>query len=407
MLDHPSLTLVPGFRAAGVHARIKASSRPEKLDVALVASETPCAAAAVFTTNLVKAAPVLYDQALLARRAEGVHAVVINSGNANAVTGMRGLADAERTAREVEAALGAPQDSVLVMSTGVIGQHMPMDRLLPGVRAAVAALDTSEEAGHRAARAIMTTDTVSKEAATRVEVGGRVVTIAGIAKGAGMIAPHMATLLSVVVTDVAATPQALHAALTDAADRSFNCVTVDGDMSTNDTLIVLANGQAGNAPLTGPDTPGYNTFVQGLREVCAALARLMARDGEGATKMVTIRVTGAPDFAMARRVGLAIGNSNLVKTAIHGEDANWGRVLCAAGYSGASVDPNRLNLWFDAVQLVRDGAPTDYREEDAHATLTKPEVTIRVDLGLGDSEAEVWTCDLSYEYVRVNADYRT
>ncbi len=407
MLDKPSLTLVPGFRAAAVHARIKASSPPTKLDVSLVASDGPCAAAAVFTTNKVKAAPVLYDQAVLARHPNAVQAVVVNSGNANAVTGAPGLADAEATARAAEELLGLTRDSVLVMSTGVIGQALPMERLLAGVQAATECLDSAPEAGHRMARAIMTTDTFPKEAATRIAVGGREVTIAGIAKGAGMIAPHMATMLSVVVTDVAATPAALQAALLDAADRSFNCVTVDGDMSTNDTLIVLANGRAQNETLTGPDAPGYAEFLAGLRDVCAGLARQVARDGEGATKLVTVRVTGAADWATARQVGLAVANSNLVKTAIHGEDANWGRVLCAAGYSGADVDPDRLSLWFDRVQLVAHGHPTDYREEDAHATLTKAEVTVRVDLGQGDAEAEVWTCDLSQDYIRINADYRT
>lgn len=407
MLDHPSLTLVPGFRVGAVHARIKASSPPDKLDVSLIVSDGPCAAAAVFTTNKVKAAPVLYDQALLARNTSNIRAVITNSGNANAVTGVPGLTAAETTARTVEAALDLPRDSVLVMSTGVIGQALPMDRLLPGVHAAAQALDTSHEAGHRVARAIMTTDTFPKEAATQVVVGGQTVTIAGVAKGAGMIAPNMATLLSVVITDVDATPAALQTALKDAADRSFNCVTVDGDMSTNDTLIVLANGQAQNATITGPTSPGYAEFLTGLREVCAALARLIARDGEGATKMVTIRVTGATDWAMARQVGLSIGNSNLLKTALHGEDANWGRVLCAAGYSGANVDPDRMSLWFDDVQLLHRGHPTDYLEKDAHATLTKRDVTIRVDLGLGQSEAEIWTCDLSYDYVRINADYRT
>lgn len=407
MLDTPSLTLVPGFRAAAVHARVKASSPPEKLDVAVVASDTPAIAAGVFTTNRVKAAPVTYDQDILARHAAGIRAVVINSGNANAVTGAQGLADARATAETAAAALGVDANSVLVMSTGVIGQMLPMDRLLPGVTAAVNALDGGNDAGHRVARAIMTTDTFPKEAAVRVTVAGRKVTIAGVAKGAGMIAPHMATLLSVIATDVAIRPAALRAALEDAADRSFNCVTVDGDMSTNDTLLALANGQAENPVIDGPDSPGYAEFLDGLRQVSAALARMIARDGEGATKFVTIRVMGAPSWQTARQVGLAVGNSSLVKTALHGEDANWGRVLCAVGYSGADVDAERLALWFDQVQLVRDGAPTDYQEADAHATLTKPEVLIRIDLGQGDAEAEVWTCDLSYDYVRINADYRT
>ncbi len=407
MIDNPSLTLVPGFRAAAVHARVKASSPPEKLDLALVVSDVPCTAAGVFTTNRVKAAPVIYDQAVLARRADAIRAVLVNSGNANAVTGTQGMNDAQAMAQKAAEALGIPADSVLVMSTGVIGQALPMERVTPGIDAAAQALDAAEEAGHRVARAIMTTDTFPKAAATQVEVNGRSVTIAGVAKGAGMIAPNMATLLSVIVTDAAATPSALHAALVAAADRSFNSITVDGDMSTNDTLLVLANGQAGNALLMGPQSPGYDVFLAGLTEVAAALARMIARDGEGATKLVTIKITGAPDFTAARRVGLAIGNSNLVKTAIYGEDANWGRVMCAAGYSGVDLDADRLSLWFDDVCLLRYGQPTDYKEEDAHATLTKDEVTITVDLGMGSATAEVWTCDLSKDYVSINADYRT
>ncbi|MFN8497048.1 MAG: bifunctional glutamate N-acetyltransferase/amino-acid acetyltransferase ArgJ [Anaerolineae bacterium] len=407
MFDNPSLTLTPGFRAAAVHARVKASSPPEKLDIALVASDTPCTAAGVFTTNRVKAAPVVYDQAVLARRADAIRAVVVNSGNANAVTGAQGMTDAQAMAHAVAEALGVPADSVLVMSTGVIGQALPMERIAPGIAAAAQALDATPDAGHHVARAIMTTDTFPKAAATQVEVDGRMVTIAGVAKGAGMIAPNMATLLSVIVTDAAATPAALRAALTSAADHSFNSITIDGDMSTNDTLLLLANGQAGNALLMGPQSPGYDAFLAGLTEVAAALAKMIARDGEGATKLVTIKVTGAPDFAAARQVGLAIGNSSLVKTAIYGEDANWGRVLCAAGYSGVELDPEKLSLWFDDVCLLRYGQPTDYREEDAHATLTKAEVTITVDLGMGKAGAEVWTCDLSRDYVSVNADYRT
>ncbi len=407
MIDNPSLTLVPGFRAAAVHARVKASSPPEKLDLALVVSDAPCTAAGVFTTNRVKAAPVVYDQAVLARRADAIRAVLVNSGNANAVTGAQGMSDAQAMAQKAAEALGVAADSILVMSTGVIGQALPMERITPGIDAAAQALDTSEDAGQRVARAIMTTDTFPKAAAMQVEVDGRTVTIAGVAKGAGMIAPNMATLLSVIVTDAAATPAALRAALVSAADRSFNSITVDGDMSTNDTLLVLANGRAGNGLLMGPQSPGYDAFLAGLTEVAAALAKMIARDGEGATKLVTIKITGASDFAAARQVGLAIGNSSLVKTAIYGEDANWGRVMCAAGYSGVDLDPERLSLWFDDVCLLRHGQPTDYKEEDAHATLTKSEVTITVDLGMGKASAEVWTCDLSKEYVSINADYRT
>lgn len=398
------LTSVAGFRAVGVAAGIK---KHGGLDLALIASEQPCAAAAVFTTNQIQAAPVLFDRAVLARNAAGIRAVVINSGCANAVTGEQGMRNAQATAQAAIEALDLPCDSVLVMSTGVIGEQLPIPKLLSGVFSAAQQLDPSAEAGRAAARAIMTTDTRPKEITLRARIDGVPITIGGVCKGAGMIHPNMATLLAVVCTDAAIDPPTLDAALRHAVDRSFNCMSIDGDTSTNDTLLALANGRAGNAPLHDTDSPGFRAFQAALTTVCVELAKLVARDGEGATKFVTIDVTGARSFEEARQIGRTIATSSLVKTAIYGIDANWGRVLAAVGRSGVPVDPDKLTLAFGDVRLVAEGAPLSYAEADAHAALTGSEVQITVGLGLGDESATVWTCDFSHEYVSINAEYRT
>jgi glutamate N-acetyltransferase/amino-acid N-acetyltransferase len=401
--DDP-LTLVPGFRAAGVAAGIK---KHGGLDLALIVADTPCAAAAVFTTNQVQAPPVQFDRALLQRNAAGLRAVVINSGCANAVTGAEGLHNTALTAQAVSEALRLPSDSVFVMSTGVIGQQLPMERILPGIQQAVQQLATDDAAGHAAAHAIMTTDTRPKEVTLRTTIAGLPVTLAGICKGAGMIHPNMATLLALVCTDAVIDPPTLDAALHYAVERSFNCMTIDGDTSTNDTLLALASGTAGHAPLTAPDTSAFVQFRDALTTVCVELAKLVARDGEGATKFVTIEVTGARSFADARSIGRTIATSSLVKTALFGTDANWGRVLAAVGRSAVAVEPSLLALWFSDIQLVDAGAPLAYAEADAHAALTGADVRLRVDLGLGQHAATVWTCDFSHEYVSINADYRT
>ncbi|MDP9310529.1 MAG: bifunctional glutamate N-acetyltransferase/amino-acid acetyltransferase ArgJ [Chloroflexota bacterium] len=397
------LTSVPGFRAAGIAAGIK---KRGGLDLALIVADSPCVAAAVFTTNAVQAAPVQFDRALLGRNAAGIQAVVINSGCANAVTGEQGLRNTETTAQAVIEALDLPCDSVLVMSTGVIGAQLPMRQVLPGIRMAATQLSNEPDAGHAAAQAIMTTDTRPKEVAVQLMLDDGPVTIAGICKGAGMIHPNMATLLALVCTDAVIDQTALDAALRYAVDRSFNCMTVDGDTSTNDTLLVLANGAAKTSQITA-DSAAFEAFQAGLTAVCSELAKLVARDGEGATKFVTVAVTGGRSFAEARQVGRTIATSSLVKTAIFGTDANWGRVLAAVGRSGVEVDPQRLALWFGDVQLVAAGAPLAYNEADAHASLTGSDVFVAVDLGLGDEAATVWTCDFSHEYVSINADYRT
>jgi glutamate N-acetyltransferase / amino-acid N-acetyltransferase len=397
------ITSVPGFRAVGIAAGIK---KRGGLDLALIVADQPCAAAAVFTSNQIQAAPVVFDRAVLQRNPAGIRAVVINSGCANAVTGEQGMHNTQATAQALIEALDLPCDSVIVMSTGVIGEQLPMKPLLSGVFSAAKQLASEAEAGRAAARAIMTTDTRPKEITVRATIDGVPITISGICKGAGMIHPNMATLLSIVCTDAAIDPPTLDAALRYAVERSFNCMSIDGDTSTNDTLLVLANGQAGNPPLH-VDSAGFQAFRAALTAVCVELAKLVARDGEGATKFVTIDVTGARSFEEARQIGRTIATSSLVKTAIYGIDANWGRVLAAVGRSGIPVEPQKLALWFGDVQLVAEGAPLGYAEADAHATLTGDEVQITVGLGLGDAAATVWTCDFSHEYVSINAEYRT
>jgi glutamate N-acetyltransferase / amino-acid N-acetyltransferase len=404
LIEGGAVTSVPGFRAAGVACGIKKSGA---LDLALIASERPCVGAAVFTTNKIQSPAVTFDRALLAERPDQIHAIVVNSGCANAVTGQQGFADAREMSRLGAQAIGNPDAGVVVMSTGVIGQHLPMERIAAGITMASERLADQPDAGHAAARAIMTTDTRPKEVAARAEIGGAVVTFGGMCKGSGMIHPDMATMLAMIVTDAAIAAAPLQAAVRYAADRSFNAVTVDGDASTNDTFLVLAHGGAANQRIESTDRPEYLQFRAALTAVAVRLAREIARDGEGATKFVTITVRGAMRFAEARQGARVIATSSLVKTAIYGADANWGRVLAAIGRSGIDLDPGRIGLWFDDLQLVADGTPLPYAEADAHATLTKPEVTITVDLGLGHETATVWTCDLSHDYVSINADYRT
>lgn len=408
-LEEPTITVVPGFQAAGVAAGIKPSG---DRDLALIAAAVPCAAAAVFTQNRFAAAPVLYDRTVIRLNPAGIQAVVINSGCANACTGDQGLANARRMAELVEQALGLPPHSCLVMSTGVIGVPLPMEKVERGIREAAVAL--SPLGGQDAACAILTTDTRPKTAGVRVEIGGATVTIAGMCKGAGMIHPNLATMLALVCTDAAITPAALDAALRRAADVSFNAVTVDGDTSTNDTVAILANGLAGHEPIEDTALPEFAVFLEALTTVCVDLAQQIARDGEGATKFVTVTVSGAASNGDARRAAKAIANSPLVKTALYGGDANWGRILCAVGNSGAEVDPMKASLFFAAsgaglgwLQVVAQGQPLSYSEAEAAARFAQPEIEILVDLGIGEGRAVVWTCDLSHGYVDINGHYRT
>jgi glutamate N-acetyltransferase/amino-acid N-acetyltransferase len=402
---------VPGFDAAGIAAGIKKSGAP---DLTLIASRAPCQAAATFTKNAFPAAPVLYDRQLLALNPSGIHGVVINSGCANACTGSEGDANARRMAEAVELALGANDHSLFVMSTGVIGVQLPMDKLTAGAPKVVAAL--SPDGWPAAAQAIMTTDTRPKLATRRTAIDGHEVRLTGIAKGAGMIHPDMATMLSVVVTDVSIAQPALQQALNAAVETSYNRISIDGDTSTNDTVILLANGLAGN-PEIAQDSPAYQAFLGVLTDICTELSQAIVRDGEGVTKFVTIRVHGAASDQEAHRAANTIATSPLVKTAFFGSDANWGRILAAVGRAGIQVDPARCSLFvtggdarqarLDELQLVAAGMPLAYAEADAAARFAQPEIDVRVDLGLGAGEATVWTCDLSHDYVSINGDYRS
>jgi glutamate N-acetyltransferase/amino-acid N-acetyltransferase len=394
--------LAPGFRTAATACGLK---KDGALDLTLIVSDAPCTAAGVFTTNRVKAAPVVYDQAVLATSAGRMRAIVANSGCANACTGTEGAQNAQRMAELVAEGIGARADEVLVLSTGVIGRQLDMTKVSTGIRA----LTTSSMSRDalRTSQAIMTTDTRPKRATASGTVAGKTVTVAGMAKGAGMIHPGMATMLSVITTDAACAPELLQRAVKAVADQSFNRISVDGDMSTNDTVLLLASGVSGAII----DTTSFDTFVALLADVCMDLAKKIARDGEGATKLVEIRITGAVDGAMAHRVADSIACSPLVKTAIHGNDPNWGRVVCAAGYSGAAIDPDRLTLDFglgaEQIRLVAAGMPLVADLNAASQLLNRELVYITLDLGLGSATTTMWTCDFSKEYVEVNAHYTT
>lgn len=399
--DLTAFRLAPGFHCAATSCGLKVSGN---LDLGLVWSDGPCAAAGVFTTNRVQAAPVQVCRETLAHASARVRGVLYNSGCANAVTGERGLHDARRMRALGAAAVGAADDELLVLSTGVIGRFLDLDKVGRGVETlhSPAALRTAGDA----ARAIMTTDTVAKVSTAVAEVAGQRVTVSGFAKGAGMIHPNMATMLSVVTTDARVDPVRLDRCLRAAVERSFNRISVDGDMSTNDTVLVLASGVSGATVGDAEES----AFTHALTLVCADLARRIARDGEGATRLVELRITGGATERQAHRVGDAIACSPLVKTAIHGNDPNWGRILAAAGYSGEAVEPERVRLWFgerDALQLLDRGLPVPFDETAASHLLRQDPAIVHLDLGLGDEHAVVWTCDLSAEYVRVNADYTT
>jgi glutamate N-acetyltransferase / amino-acid N-acetyltransferase len=401
----PAVKGVPGFRAAGVHCGLRVDGEP---DFALIAADGPCATGGVFTTNEVKAAPVLVDREHLGTHADSIRAVAINTVSANACTGQQGIDNAREMARLVAAQLGCEAEQVLVLSTGVIGTQLPMEQIARGAELAAASLGRGGDHWGEAARAIMTTDTRPKLASISATAGGGTYTIAGISKGAGMIAPDMATMLGIIVTDVRLDSAQAQRCIKAAVDRSYNRIVVDGDMSTNDTVLLLANGHSGIAPESPED---WATFQAGLEAVCTRLAQEIVRDGEGVTKFVTVRVTGARSDDDARRMANTIATSALVKTAFYGHDANWGRIIAAAGRAGVPLEADRLRLTIaagaDELLLVSGGAPTGYREADAARIFRQPEATVILDCGLGDGAAEVWTCDLSHEYVTINGDYRT
>jgi glutamate N-acetyltransferase / amino-acid N-acetyltransferase len=391
-----------GFVAGTAEAAIKKPGRP---DVALVVSERPCTAAAVFTQNQVVAAPVIVDRETMAENANRIRAVVTNAGNANACTGELGLANAREMQRLTAAALDCDPAQILVLSTGVIGVQLPMARLGQGIRQAAQQLDVGN--GLAAAEAIMTTDTYPKQTAVRVELSGGRVTIGGMAKGSGMIHPNMATMLAVLTTDAVIGAKRLQGMLATAVNASFNRISVDGDTSTNDTVLLLANGASGIALATEKDAV---LFSQALAQLCLHLAHQIIRDGEGATKFVTIHVRGAARDEDAHRIAATIATSPLVKTAFAGSDANWGRILAAAGRAGVSFDQNQVSLYIEGVdrlQLVAHGTPTDYAEREAAAIFARPKFAVHLDLNSGPGQATMWTTDLSHGYVSINADYRT
>ncbi|MDD2421117.1 MAG: bifunctional glutamate N-acetyltransferase/amino-acid acetyltransferase ArgJ [Heliobacteriaceae bacterium] len=394
-----NVTSPQGFRAAGVAAAIK---KPGVLDMALVCSDRPAAAAAVYTTNRVKAAPVLVTRENLAKGT--ARAVVVNAGNANACNGEQGLADARRMAALTGAVLGIDPQEVAVASTGVIGKPLPMDRITAGIQAL--GQELALDGGDRAARAILTTDLTPKTGRVQVACGDKLITIGAMAKGSGMIHPNMATMLAFFTTDARITPELLRQALRQATAVSFNMLSVDGDTSTNDMALVLANGEAGNLPIER-EGPEFAAFTAGLTSLAVHLAKAIARDGEGATKLLEVRVKGAATPADARLAALAVIKSSLVKTAVFGGDANWGRVLCAVGYSGAAFDPGKVDIFLGPVQTAKDGAGLAFSETAAAAVLAAPEVVVTVDLKEGPAAATAWGCDLTYDYVKINADYRT
>ena len=397
------VTAAQGFVAGGIHCGVRKNK--SKPDLAMIYSEAPCAAAAVYTQNLVKGAPILVTQKNIADGA--AKAVICNSGNANTCN-----ADGEEKAQTMcdltAQALGiAPQD-VVVASTGVIGQVLPIEPIQAGIPELVKAL--SADGSHAAATAIMTTDTIAKEAAAEVEIGGKTVKVGGISKGSGMIHPNMATMLCFVTTDCAISPAMLDKAIHQVTEKTFNMISVDGDTSTNDTFAILANGAAGNPEITAPG-PDYDAFAEALEAVCRQLSKLMAGDGEGATKLLICRVDGAMDLAMARTVAKSVICSTLFKAAMFGADANWGRVLCAIGYSGAAVDVNKIDVSFRSakgqVDVCQNGAGIPFSEEKASQVLSEHEIEILVHLHLGEASAEAYGCDLAYDYVKINGDYRT
>ena len=400
------VTAAKGFLAAGVEAGIKYQNRK---DMAMVYSKTPCRAAGVFTTNVVKAAPVLWDKEVVESEWEA-QAIVVNSGIANACTGKLGYEYCRETAGAAADALEISPQSVLICSTGVIGMQLPMEKMTEGVRMLAKAIKPGEEAGTDAAKAIMTTDTRNKQVAVKVMIGGKEITIGGMCKGSGMIHPNMCTMLAFVTTDVNISKKLLQEALSADVQDTFNMVSVDGDTSTNDTLLVLANGQAGNPEITekGAD---YDTFVEALHYVNETLAKKIAGDGEGATALFEVKVIHADNKEDAKTLAKSVITSSLTKAALFGHDANWGRILCALGYSGAKFDPEAIELYLESsagkILIFKDGMAADYSEEEATRILSCSEVTALVDMKMGEAKATAWGCDLTYDYVKINADYRS
>ena len=399
------VTAPKGFAAMGLKAGIK----KDKKDMAMIYSSTPCVAAGTFTTNQVKAAPVIWDRDTI-YTSDYVHAVVCNSGVANACTGKIGMDYCEQMAEATAKALDIEKRQVLVASTGVIGAQLPMDKITKGIQLLAPTLDESLDGGHLAAEAIMTTDTIPKEIAFEFEIGGKTCTIGGMCKGSGMIHPNMCTMLCFVTTDVAISHELLQKALSEDVVDTFNMISVDGDTSTNDTVLVMANGQAENTPIT-KEGKDYKTFCEALHFIMLELSKKIAGDGEGCTCLFEAIVIGAKDKNQARTIAKSVVCSSLTKAAVFGHDANWGRILCAMGYSGAQFDPEVVDIWLESkagtIKIVENGIATDYSEETATKILSEEEVIAKMDIKEGNETATAFGCDLTYEYVKINGDYRS
>lgn len=400
------VTAPKGFFAASTAAGIK---KQGVMDMALVYSQAPCVAAGTFTTNVVKAAPVKWDQDIVYNKPTA-QAVVCNSGIANACTGTEGFGYCSETAKAAAKALNISEEAVLVASTGVIGRQLPMEKMAAGVAVMAPQLKDTLEAGTQAAQAIMTTDTKKKEVAVSLEIGGKTVTIGGMCKGSGMIHPNMCTMLGFVTTDAKISKKMLQEALSEDVKDTYNMVSVDGDTSTNDTVLLLANGLAENPEITekGED---YETFKAALNYINTSLAKKIAGDGEGATALFEVKIVGAESKEQAVTLSKSVVTSSLTKAAIYGHDANWGRILCAMGYSGAKFDPEKVDLFFESkagkIQIIENGVAVDYSEEEATKILSEEAVTAIADVKMGDATATAWGCDLTYDYIKINADYRS
>lgn len=400
------ITAPQGFEAAGVEAGIKYQNRK---DMALIYSQTPCKAAGVFTSNIVKASPVMWDKEIVAH-SPYVQAVIINAGIANACTGKQGYDCCAKTAKAASESLNIPENAVLVASTGVIGMQLPVDKIAVGVKLLAEQKKDTIEAGRIAAESIMTTDTISKQAAVTIEIGGKTVTIGAMCKGSGMIHPNMCTMLGFITTDIAISKELMQEVLSEDVIDTFNMISVDGDTSTNDTLVILANGMAGNPEVTEKNED-YEKFKEALNYINTTLAKMMAGDGEGATALFETKVIHARTKEEARKLSKSVVCSNLTKAAIYGHDANCGRIMCALGYSGVDFDPDKVTLYLEndneSLLVFKDGVFTDYSEEDASRILSSSEVRALVDMNMGEAEAAAWGCDLTYDYVKINADYRS
>ncbi|OIJ10475.1 bifunctional ornithine acetyltransferase/N-acetylglutamate synthase [Anaerobacillus alkalilacustris] len=396
-----SITTPKGFHTAGIHTGVKRY----KLDLGVLYCEVPASSAAVYTLNKVQAAPIKVTKESIAKEGK-LQAVIVNSGNANACTGTKGMEDAYTMRKTTAEVFEIPEHYVAVSSTGVIGEFLQMDKIVNGIKKIKTLTQMDFESAERFNEAILTTDTINKRACFQTTIDGKTVTFGGVAKGSGMIHPNMATMLAFVTTDANIEPNWLQMALSEVIDETFNRITVDGDTSTNDTVVTLASGMANNDQLT-KDHPEWNQFVLGLKMTCEHLAKKIARDGEGATKLIEVQVKGALNDQEAGKVAKSIVGSDLVKSAIYGTDANWGRIICAIGYSEAEINPDTIDIAIGEIETLKDGMPIPFSEEEATQYLSTENIVIYVDLKIGHGFGKAWGCDLTYDYVRINAGYRT